>query len=264
MIKSFSHKEFFTYEDKLPEASGYSLFHAGHILIMALCTAVCIGCVYIYGCCDAEKKKEFRRILSVLIIGLIVIRLLFVWLCRADILYELPLHLCSIAGIVCFIYEWGYEALPKSICSVAEQAMFSLCLPGAVLAIVFSDGTMYPLFHFITIQSNLYHALVVAYIILRIMDGRVRPDIRQAYKSLLFLAPIVPPVYLFDRIFHANYMFLLAPSLGSPFTAVYTEHGYIVYMICYALTVLLEIIAINLLGALFIGLRRGFLKCAIR
>ncbi|MBQ7583227.1 MAG: YwaF family protein [Lachnospiraceae bacterium] len=240
---------FFTYGDKLPETSGYRLFHAGHILLMVLCMAICIGCVYYYRRCDEVQKKTFRRIMSGLIIALIAIRLLYVCLCKADIIYDLPLHLCSIAGIFCFIYERGYEVLPGAFRSALEQTMFSLFLPGAVMAIVFSDGTMYPLFHFITFQSNLYHALVVAYIIIKITDGNVRPDIRQGYKSLLFLALIVPPVYIFDRIFRANYMFLLAPSLGSPFTGIYTEYGYPGYMLCYALTVMLEIAAINLIGS---------------
>ena len=245
---------FFTYGDKLPEGAGYSLFHAGHIIIMILSALLCIGCVWFYRSSDDEEKSTFRKIISDLIIGLIIIRLVYVWLCHADIIYDLPLHLCSIAGILCFIYEQRCERMPAFLRSVAEQAMFSLCLPGAVLAIIFSDGTMYPLFHFITIQSNLYHALVVACIIMRMTDGSIGPDIRQAYKSLIFLAVIVPPVYVFDSIFQANYMFLLAPSLGSPFTGIFAAYGYMGYMLCYAVTVLIEIILINLIGEKISGI----------
>lgn len=241
---------FFTYGDNLPEGAGYRLFGTGHILIMLLCAVVCTLCIYLYRRCHDEYMTAFRRMIAGLIIGLIVIRHFYVLVCRADIIFELPLHLCSIAGILCFIYEWGYEILPGPVRSVAEQAMFSLCLPGAVLAIIFSDGTMYPLFHFITIQSNLYHALVVAYILIRISDGSVRPDIRQAFKSLIFLAVIVPPVYIFDRIFSANYMFLLAPSPGSPLSGIYTAYGYAVYMLCYALTVITVIVLMNILAML--------------
>lgn len=177
---------------------------------------------------------------------LIVLRQLYVCLVGDNIIYDLPLHLCSIAGVVCFVYEYFGKHFPEYISSVLRQAIFAVLGPGAVMAVVFSDGTMYPPVHFITIESNLFHALIILYTVLRLMDGEIVPSVKEAYKSLIFLCIVAVPVYFFDRHFHANYMFLLNPSLGSPFTNVYNRYGYGAYMTAFGATVIAEILLINL------------------
>lgn len=178
---------------------------------------------------------------------LIVLRQLYVCLAGDNIIYDLPLHLCSIAGVVYFVYEYFGKHFPEYISSVLRQAIFAVLGPGAVMAVVFSDGTMYPPVHFVTIESNLFHTLIILYTILQFMDGEIVPDVREAYKSLIFLCIVALPVYLFDRHFHANYMFLLNPSLGSPFTSVYNRYGYGGYMASFGATVVAEIVFINLI-----------------
>ena len=190
-----------------------------------------------------------RKCVAAALVVLIALRQAYVCLVGANIVYDLPLHLCSIAGIVCFIYEYTGNIIPKRIKSVLEQALFALCLPGAVLAIVFSDGTMYPVFHFVTIESGLFHVFIIVYVILKIKDGDIKPGIREAYKSGIFLLVVVIPVYLFDRAFRANYMFLMGPSQGSPLTGLYTRFGYAGYMIGYGLVSMTEVVVINLIGS---------------
>ena len=239
---------FFTYQTDLPEGVGYRLFHTDHFVIMLLCLAlITAGLCEYRRCSDDLRKRKLRRVLVTSAVALMILRLIFVCFCHARIIYELPLHLCSIAGILCFIHEFGYGRLPKKLTALIGHVLFSVCLAGAILAILFSDGTAYPAFHFITIQSNLFHALVILYILICRTEGMIMPSVKDAYRTVLFLAAVSLFVYAVDKTVHANYMFLLNPSVGSPFTSVYNRYGYGAYMAAFGVTVIAEIVLINLL-----------------
>ena len=240
---------FFTYEDNLPPGTGYVLFGKEHICILIFSLILTCGCVYLYDKKDTVFKEHMRKSVAAALVVLVALRQVYVCCVGADIVYDLPLHLCSIAGIVCFIYEYIYSMIPEAIKSVLEQALFALCLPGAVLAIVFSDGIMYPVFHFVTIESGLFHVFIIVYVIFKIKDGDIKPGIREAYKSGIFLVIVAIPVYLFDRAFRANYMFLMGSSQGSPLTGLYTGYGYAGYMVGYGLVAMAEVVVINGIGS---------------
>jgi uncharacterized membrane protein YwaF len=132
--------------------------------------------------------------------------------------------------------------------SVLGHTLYSLCLPGAFLALVFPDATFYPAIHFITIESYLFHTLIIAYIILKLIDKSIVPDIRDAYKTVIFLIVLIPPMMLFDHCFKVNYMYLTGPSAGSPLSGFYTAGGYPGYLIGYGIVALCVICVMELIG----------------
>ncbi len=242
---------FFVYSDNLEAGSGYELFGAGHIAIMAVCALfISISALWYAARRGSPAARLFKKITASSLVILIILRLIYVYAVGARIIYDLPLHLCSIAGFVCFIYEFMQGHMKLFIKDLFSQALYALCLPGAVLAILFSDGTAYPVIHFITFQSNLFHALIILYVILCLMDKDVVPNIRKAPFNFLFLLFTAGPVYIFDRRFRANYMFLLNPSKGSPLENIYLSHGYTVYLLVYGLLVIVEVFLVNLIGEL--------------
>ena len=165
---------------------------------------------------------------------------------QSGIVYELPLHLCSMTGIFCLSYEF---CLKKSLYvrSVLGQAMYALCLPGALMAILFPNGTIYPIIHYISLESYLFHSLIIAYICIRLIDKGILPGIKEACKSILFLLVIVPPVYLFNVIFDTNFMFVIWPSSGSPLYGFYKAGGYAGYRVGFAFVALVVIYIMNIL-----------------
>ena len=239
---------FFTYQSSLPEGVGYRLFHTEHFVIMLLCLMLIAAGTYSYKIADGLRKRRLRRVLAVSAVALMILRLIFVCCCRVPVIYELPLHLCSIAGILCFIHEFGYGRLPGKLTALIGQLLFSVCLAGAILAILFSDGTAYPAFHFITIQSNLFHALVILYILICKTEGMIMPSVKDAYRTVLFLAAVSLFVYAVDKTVHANYMFLLGPSSGSPLMPAYNRWGYAGYLVSLCLIAVAEIYTVNLIA----------------
>lgn len=236
---------FFTYENNLPADVGYDLFSPAHI--SAIITSILIiGLVIVWFLrSDDEKKLQIRKITAIVPVVLMVMRFIYAIICGAPIVYELPLHLCSMTGVFCFVYEFYLKKSPF-IRSVLGQAMYALCLPGALMAILFPNGTIYPIIHYISIESYLFHSLIIAYICLRLLDGGIVPGIREAYKSILFLIVLVPPVFLFNVIFDTNFMFVIGPSSGSPLYGFYRMGGYAGYRIGYALVALAVIYLMNL------------------
>lgn len=91
--------------------------------------------------------------------------------------------------------------------SLAEIAL-CLFMPGAVLGILFPVWSVYPAFHYMTIHGFIYHALIILYPWLLFVSGNVRPRTKHIWQPVLFLCCIVPPVYLFNKKFDSNYMFI--------------------------------------------------------
>ena len=60
------------------------------------------------------------------------------------------------------------------------------------------------------------HALLMAYPLMLVAGGDLRPEARLLPRCFGILVCCTVPVYLFDRFFGTNYMFLLWPSPGSP------------------------------------------------
>ena len=239
-------KLFFTYETNLPANVGYELYSLPHIAAISVSMILIVLITALYDASRPQMKASIRKLTAVIPVVLITVRLIYVVLYGASVVYELPLHLCSMTGFFCFIYEFSLKKSPF-VRSVLGQAMYSLCLPGALMAILFPNGTVYPIIHYISFESYLFHVLIIAYICIRIIDRGIVPGIRKAYQSILFLLVIVPPVFLFNVIFDTNYMFVIWPSAGSPLYGFFRMGGYAGYRIGYAFTAIFVIYLMNIL-----------------
>ena len=157
----------------------------------------------------------------------------------------LPLHLCSLAMFVCLYY--GAHPWSKN----CGQILYSVCFPGAMCALLFPDWTMFPILHFQSIHSFVYHTLLVQVSLAPVVTGRIRPGLRQVWKSMAFLVAVAIPVGVLNRLLHTNYMFLGHPSAGSPLELLGNIPGRYGYLAGYFLLVLAVEIAMNLPWSIF-------------
>ncbi|MCD8249418.1 MAG: YwaF family protein, partial [Lachnospiraceae bacterium] len=130
------------------------------------------------------------------------------------------------------------------------QTLYCLCLPGAVAALLFPAWTVFPQWNLINLQSFLIHALLIFGPLLEVQRGTLHPDIRRLWKTWIFLALVVPCIYLMDRRFDANYFFLNAGSPGSPLEWLIQRMGNPGFLLGYAIIVLAVNIAMYGLYAL--------------
>lgn len=232
---------FWNYETNLPDGTGYKLFGIEHFFMIVLVIISCLLVVYKYNRTEAyEKRIKIKSFFANSAMALLVARIVYLLIGGYMSVYELPLHLCSIAGILCFIDIYSHKKWIKVV-------LYSVCLPGLVLAIIFPNGNMYPLCSFISIQSYMFHAITIIYILLFVNDREIKASIKNIGISCMFLMLIVPVVLILDVILECNYMFLRIPSAKSPLVMLYNGTTYIGYLTRYAILVLMIISLMNII-----------------
>ncbi|MCI7106338.1 MAG: TIGR02206 family membrane protein [Lachnospiraceae bacterium] len=240
---------FFTYETEIPDGIGFALFGFWHLLWLAAIALISILFLYAYAKGTGKKRRIFEYLISFSMIGWIVVRAIYIALIGEDFLYELPLHLCSMAGILCAIHcVTGWKWL--------GQVLYAICLPGTTLALLFPNWNFYPVVHFITIEGFLFHVGIVMYVIALLYAHKIIPAMRKLWQVILFLVVVVTPVYFFDRHFGVNYMFVNQPSAGSPLEWLESFMGNPGYLAGYALLILLCIFLMDL-GYVLVVKRRN-------
>ena len=200
---------FFTLEQDLPAGVGFALWGREHIAW--LCIALALGTIL----CMSYRRAGAR--------GRAALRVgtgCAVLLCEAlkDVnlivqgafgVYYLPLHLCGLAVFFTF-----YHCLRPG--ETVGNFLYSTCMPGAAFALLFPDWTMYPAFCYHSLVAFVVHTLIVVYPLMLVCGRDLRPSVLLLPRCLAILAALAAAVYVFDRIFRANYMFLLQPAAGSP------------------------------------------------
>lgn len=230
---------FFTYETKIPNGVGFSLFGLGHILWLAVIVVTSVLYLKRYAKAAKQKKRRMEYVISFSLVGWIVVRIVYIAVIKEDFLYELPLHMCSIAGMLCAVHcIFGWKWL--------GQVLYAVCLPGTILALLFPNWSFYPVIHMITVESFWFHAGIIMYVTGLLYTHKIVPDLRKMWQVVLFLAAVVTPVYFFDRRYEVNYMFVNKPSPGSPLEWLAEWLGNPGYLIGYAVLVGLCIFLMDL------------------
>lgn len=230
----------FTPESQLPAEVGFLHFGRGHLTVL-LVLAIISGAVVWLGCRLPEQQRI--KLEKAMAVAMVVLELLKDWILGrigAFSVGYLPLHLCSIAMFICLYWAWH----PHS--DGAGQLLWSLCFTGGVAALLFPDWTDMPLWHFQSVHSFVYHAMLVQFSLLAVISGQARPSLKNAWKAAAFLVAVAVPVYAFDRAFGTNYMFLMYPVPGTPLELCAKLPGPGGYLLGYGLLVLVVLVLLNL------------------
>ena len=200
---------FFIYGTELPADVGFPMFGTVHIIWLLEGTIAVVLLSILYSKIGKRKQRHMDLVVGSVLLFLLVIREIYLYLIGFLTVFELPIHLCSLAGFFCFIHCLkNFDGL--------GQILYSICLPGTIVALVFPDWTYYPPIHFITLHGFIFHFGVALYVICQLISKRICPDIRRIWKVFVFLAVAVPPMFLFNRHFGTNYFFVNEPAPGSP------------------------------------------------
>ncbi len=230
----------FTPEGQIPAGAGFSMFGWQHLLMLSVLESFTVLSLLWMRRLHAGELNRLLRILGGVMLGLEVLKDFILAEIGAFSVGYLPLHLCSLAMFVCMYYG----AHPES--NTCGQILYSVCFPGAMCALLFPDWTMFPILHFQSIHSFVYHTLLVQVSLAPVVTGRVRPGLKHVWKSMAFLVAVALPVGLMNRLLHTNYMFLGHPSAGSPLELLGNIPGKYGYLAGYFLLVLLVEVGMNL------------------
>ncbi len=201
---------FFTPEQEIPSDVGFSLYGPEHIpalVILAILSAVIVT----LGCRMTKRSRGLLlKVLAALMVAMEVIKDLVLGNMGSFSVGYLPLHLCSLDMFICLYAAWHPDS------DGAGQLVWALCLSGGMAALLFPDWTRFPVIHFQSIHSFVYHAMLVQFSLISVITGQIRPRVERLWKVLLFLVIAAVPIYGINVVLHTNYMFLLEPVSGTP------------------------------------------------
>jgi hypothetical integral membrane protein (TIGR02206 family) len=149
---------------------------------------------------------------------------------------NLPLHLCSAAGIAVPVAVWTRNA---TLLNVA----WALALPGAVAALL-TPSQLYHAFAWFSVHYfffNLSHWLIVMTAIGAVAAGLFRPEIRYYWRVLGLGAAFMAVVYPVNKALGTNFMFVNWPEPGTPLESLgnlFGNPGYIGGLVALAAAVI--------------------------
>ena len=189
--------------------TGFSLFDLTHLCWLAAMLAFG-AMICIFFCLSSEKAKRCTEIvIGCCIIGLEAAK--YIWLIANshNLIYYLPLHLCSLAVYIEFLDSVFPNKFTHELC-------YAICLPGAFSALIFPGWTYEPIGSFLHIHSFLIHFLLVLYPLLLLISKRLKPSAAWLPVCFAFTVAAAAFVYYIDKLTGMNYMFLITPPPGSP------------------------------------------------
>lgn len=200
---------FFTLEQDLPADAGFAYYGREHICWLAIALSLGVILCLVYSHLNSRGRCCLRIAAGCGILLCEVLKDANLIAQGAFGVYYLPLHLCGLAVFFTFVH-----ALRPG--EVMGNFLYSTCMPGAAFALFCPDWNAYPAFSYHSLVAFLVHTLIVAYPLMLLSGGDLHPRVRYLPRCFAILAGLAVPVYIFDRVFGANYMFLVEPSPGSP------------------------------------------------
>ena len=236
------------YED-LPDGLGYGRFSTEHILTLIAAAAIIILLVYWFSKSTDKGRKRFLTVIPLLMVVMECFKDSFLAVSGHFGVGYLPLHLCSLGVFIFLLYLASKTDKWKSVFS---EIALTLILPGSIAALLFPDWAhLYPVFNFMNLYGYAWHTLLVVYPLLMMKNGDSDLSIRHFHYDCLFLLVVVPPVYLFDKRFDCNYMFVNRPPKGTPLELVYNITGDTWYLLGYVVFAVLVILVIYTVISIF-------------
>jgi uncharacterized membrane protein YwaF len=212
--------------------NGFSMFDSIHITWLILIAMLLTISIYCYRSFSSQQQQHFQRAIFWLLLALEITKQIFLALTNHYSYWSPPLHLC---GLGIFVTGW-HAYFPNKTTSTL---LFSLTLPGAMIALLFPGWTNNPVGSFLHIHSFVFHALLILFICPLIREKQLTTSFKDLWRSILFLIITVPPIYMYNKQFHTNFMFLNAPVKGTPLQWLYDAFGASGYLISLAIVILI-------------------------
>jgi len=198
---------FFTVQEQMPAGNGFALFHGQHVAILLLIGGVLACGVWRYR--KSMHRNAWRWGIVMTLCLLEVLKQVVLLTTHQFGKQYLPFDLCGISILFCLLEIW-------KPCAYFGELLYSLSLPGTLLALFFPNWNRLPLWNFFCIHSFLFHTLLLLLPVLLLADGMLQPNWKRLPLSFLTLAGCSVVVAWLNRLWGTNFFFLSQPSKGSP------------------------------------------------
>ena len=195
--------------ETIPENIGFTLFGRLHLIWLAVFLVVVSINVIYYRKLGTIGRDRWKKIIAALILIDEVYKMAMLTVGGRYNLTYLPLHLCSINIFIIAIHAWKPNGTIGAF-------LYTVCIPGAIAALLFPSWTSLPLGNFMHWHSFTIHILLAMYPMVLAINGEVAVNLKDIPKSLLLLVGMAIPIYLINLLLDTNFMFLMYVEEGNP------------------------------------------------
>lgn len=204
--------------ETIPEGLGFAHFDRTHLTWLAAGALFAALCCLIYRRADAPRRARLRKAMALLLLADEGWKWLGLLAFGNALPSYLPLHLCSIC-----IFVIAVHALRPT--EAIDNFLYTVCLPGALAALLFPSWTRLPVWNFSHLHSFTVHILLAGYPLMLFAGGDIRPDVRRIPQCLLLMAGLAVPALIANVLLGTNFMFLMYAEPGNPLAVFETVFG---------------------------------------
>lgn len=219
-------KYFFDYWTCIPKSRVFEFMDFQHCLILLGAAAILYFSIHAVLRQTPRRIRIINRCVALMLPILEILRIIWIYqVGETDWVKLLPLHLC---GLQIFFVPLAVFTENTYI----REFVFSTSLLGGIAAIIFPSGIMdtYPMVHFQTIQSILFHMVLIFVPLVLVLGQGFRPSLSRLPKSVLILVVCAFAAGWVDVNYGQNYMFLLQAPLNTPLVGIYNMFGHRIYL----------------------------------
>jgi len=224
---------------------GFPTFGPAHVAWLAAVATMDVLVVRGYRSLPRGTEKGSPRRRMMLVIALVPLALLV----GDDVLMASwnvfspqwwPLHTCNVCEYLLLVY-----ALRPN--RATGEVIFTLGLLGALLALVFPGWTSCAPYTYPCLCGFAEHGLLVAFVLMLLAGGDLRPRREDLRISLAFVAIYLAVVYPLNNALDTNFAFVSTPADGSPLVAVASVFGNPGYLVPYAAALVGSFVAMHVI-----------------
>ncbi|MBE5942279.1 MAG: hypothetical protein E7264_07065 [Lachnospiraceae bacterium] len=209
---------FFIYKDALSTDEGFDLFGVCHWTWIIGIGIFSWWLGRFFSILGEKDVKKWKTVLGIILPLMELSRILILILFGNLNPGELPFHLCNMALFLASVYLLTDNRFVGVV-------YVSLCVPAAVLAVIFPGWLRYPVWSYMHIHNFLYHGLLVAVGYVLIVSRELIPKWIELWKPLLFGLIGYVVMYIINNKLMTNFWFIAQPSYQSPLAFLYEFFG---------------------------------------
>lgn len=202
-------KYFFETTESIVDGVGFSLFGKLHLMWVGIGIVCLLANMLVYRRLKESGRSQWRKIIAWLLIADELFKMaILIYSGQYGVSY-LPFHLCSINIFLIAIHAYKPS-------KVLDNFLYTVCIPGALAALLFPTWTSLPITNGMHIHSFTVHILLMLYPAVLTFSGDLKPDVKQLPKSLGLLLLMAIPIYGLNLLLDTNFMFLISADPGNP------------------------------------------------
>lgn len=200
---------FWCTSDNIPKGLGFSHYDGFHLSWILGGGLVILLCCLLYRRMDERQRGIFRKTVALLLIADELLKDIPMLIMGVFHVKYLPFELCSINLFLIALHAWR----PNRTLSAF---LYTVCIPGALAALLFPTWTKLPPLNFMLIHSFTVHILLIGYPVMLLAAGEIRPRLRDVPKCLGILVILAGVALVLNLLWDTNFMFLMRASKGNP------------------------------------------------